>query len=399
MRARKRWIGWTVGLVVVGGVATAAFWPDAEAVEVASVVRSGLRATVSAEARSRTRARFVVAAPVAGRLQRIRLRPGDRVSEGDPIATIAPLPMDAAAIEASRSRVAAALAAERDAEARVRQAREASRLAARALVRYQALESAGAVSRQQCEDLELNALMRAQDLVAAEARFRAAAAEVWAARAALPPHGDSGYAQGVVVRAPASGRVLVVAEESERVVAAGTVLLELGRDADLEIVAEVLSEDAVRVRRGAAVELAAWGGDVILHGTVRSVEPAARTRVSALGVDEQRVNVIIIPSTTPRDLGEGYRLDAHIVVWENPDALTVPASAVFTVGGTSRVFVVAQGRAVERSVRIGQRSDAAIEILEGLAEDEDVVLFPSDRILNGTRVKSTRVEFLPTTEP
>jgi HlyD family secretion protein len=399
MRSRKRWIGWTAALVVVGSVATAAFWSDAEPVDVAPAVRSGLQAMVTAEARTRTRAHFVVTATVTGRLQRIRLRPGDRVVQGEAVASIAPLPMDAAAVEAARSRVAAALAAERDAEARVRQAREASMPAARAVKRYRALESAGAVSRQQCEDLELNALLRAQDLIAMEARARAAAAEVWAARAGLPPHGDSGYAQSIVVRAPAAGRVLAVGEESERVVAAGTMLLELGRDADLEIVADVLSEDAVRIRPGAAVELAGWGGDVVLHGTVRRVEPAANTRVSALGVDEQRVNVIISPNATPPGLGESFRLDARIVVWENPNALTVPTSAVFTVGGTSRVFVVTQGRASERSVRVGQRSHAFVEILDGLQEREDVVIFPSDRIRSGTRVRSTRLSFSPTEQP
>lgn len=387
MRKSRRWLGWAIAVVIIGAVATAAMWPKPETVDVVSAVRGTLRVTVNAEARTRTRARFVVAAPVAGRLNRIQLKPGDVVRLGEVVATISPLPLDAASVEAARSRVTSALASQRDAESHVRQAREASLLATRVVDRYRAVESAGGLSRQDREEAELAALMRAEDLAAAEYRARAAAADVWAARAALPPQSENGYARSTLVHAPTAGRVLAVPEPSERIVVAGTPLLELGRDSDLEIVADVLSEDAVRIQPGTPVELAGWGGDVLLKGTVRRIEPEAETRVSALGVDEQRVNVIIAPTSIPRRVGDGYRLDARITIWEGRDILAVPPSAVFSAGAESHVFVVTDGRARERLVHVGQRSDAAVQILDGLAQGDLVVLFPSDRIRSGTRVR------------
>ena len=387
MRNTRRFAGWTIAIVVIAGVATAAMWPRREDVDVAEAARTTLTVTVGAEARTRARERFVVTAPVAGRLQRSRLRIGDEVRSGEIVAMVSPLPLDAASIEAVRSRVAAALAAQRDAQSRVRQAREALLLAQRDVERYRAVEAVGGVARQQVEQVELAALSRTEDVAAAEARERAAAAELWAARTALPFHGEQGYATSVSVQAPASGRVLSVPEENERVVAAGTPLLELGRDSDMEVVADVLSEDAVRIPVDAPVELAGWGGDVVLYGRVLRIEPAAQTHVSALGVDEQRVHVIIAPNKTPRRLGDGYRLDARITIWEGRDVLAVPPSAVFTADGQSRVFIVEDGRARVRSVRVGRRSDEAVQILEGLAQGDLVVLFPSDRIRSGTRVR------------
>jgi HlyD family secretion protein len=255
------------------------------------------------------------------------------------------------------------------------------------LARQRALEEVGGLSRQQREEAELTALIRSEELAAAKSRVRAASAELGAARAAIPQPPDHGSETGVVVRAPSDGRVLLVLEESERVVTAGTTLLELGRDSDLEIVADVLSEDAVRIPPDAPVDLVGWGGDVLLHGTVRRIEPAARTRVSALGVEEQRVNVIITPTKAPRALGDGFRLDAHITIWEGRDVLVALASAVYTVGDESRVFVVENGRARERTIRVGHRSDAGVEILEGLTAGEVVVLFPSDRVRSGVRLR------------
>ncbi|MGH7680030.1 MAG: efflux RND transporter periplasmic adaptor subunit [Gemmatimonadaceae bacterium] len=391
MRTSRRFIGWSITMVVIGAVATAAMWPEREEVDVAEAALGTLTVTVGAESRTRARERFVVTAPVAGRLQRIRLRTGDAVRAGEVVARVSPLPLDAASVEAVRSRVAAALATQRDAQARLRQAREAMLLAQRDLERVRAVEAAGGVSRQQLEQVGLLAINRTEDVAAAESRERAAAAELWAARAALPFHGEQGYATSVSVLAPASGRVLNVPHESERVVPAGTPLLELGRDADLEVIADVLSEDAVRIPVDASVELAGWGGDVILRGQVRRIEPAAQTRVSALGVDEQRVQVVIAPLETPRRLGDGYRLEARITIWEGRDVLAIPPSALFTANGESRVFVVEDGRARLRTVRVGRRSDSAVQILEGIVEGDLVVLFPSDRIRSGTRVRPSLI--------
>ena len=383
---RKR-IAWTAALVVIAGSLTAAMWPDPEVVDVAVAARGPLTVTVNAEARSRTRYRFIVTAPVTGRLQRLWLHPGDEVKIGVPIAVIAPLPMDAASVEAARGRVIAASAAVLDAETRVRQGRESAAFAARTAERYREIERVGGISRQQLEEATVAARLRADDLRAAEARVRAAAAELSAARAALPSERQAQGAHSVVVHAPSAGRVLSLPEESERVVTAGTPIMEIGRPEDLEVVADVLSEDAVRITPGAAVELGGWGGAETLDGVVASVEPGARTVVSALGVDEQRVNVIIAPLRAAGALGDGYRLDARIVVWQADKVLTVPASAVFSVASSARVFVIEGERARERTVRIGQRSETAAEVLEGVRDGDTVVLFPSDRITSGMRVK------------
>lgn len=383
--AHRRWITWSAAVVVVGAVAAYVLRPERVDVEVAAVRYSPLRATVDAEARTRTRARFEVVAPVPGRLRRMRVRVGDAVSEGEVVAVIAPLPLDDASRQAAEARLASAIAAQRDAQSRVQQAMDAAALAKRNADRYRALEAAGGVSAQQREQAELEAAAHGEQLAAANAFARAASAEVAAVRRAVP---GPGGAADVLVRAPIAGRVLELPEESERIVAAGTPLMALGRVADLEVVAEVLSEDAVRVRPGAAVDLVGWGGDVVLRGTVRRVEPAARTRVSALGVDEQRVNVIVQPVETPAALGDSYRLEARIVTWAGTRVLNVPASAVFAAAGGDQVYVVEDGRARARRVEVGHNCGAHLEIRAGLREDEQVILFPSDKIAEGTRVRT-----------
>jgi HlyD family secretion protein len=190
------------------------------------------------------------------------------------------------------------------------------------------------------------------------------------------------------IRAPAAGRVLRVLERNERVVAAATPLLELGDARTLEIVIDVLSSDAPRVRPGQRVRIERWGGDGALAGVVRTVEPAGFTRVSPLGVEEQRVNVIIDPIDPPPTLGDGYRVEGRIVIWEGARVLTVPPSALVRDASGWSVFVVEQGRARRRTVNVGHWSDAGVEILGGLAEGATVVAFPSDRVTDGVRVRS-----------
>ncbi|HEU4994582.1 MAG TPA: HlyD family efflux transporter periplasmic adaptor subunit [Gemmatimonadaceae bacterium] len=388
-RSKRRALLWTAAVAGIAAIAAAAMRPNPVDVEVGVVARSALRTTVDAEARTRVRERFVVTAPVTGQLERVRVRPGDLVRAGQIVARITPLPLDAASLEAVRARVTSAQAAQLDAEARVRQAEQASALATRNAERYRVLDSAGGASSQQREEAELSAHTRAEDAAAARSRAQAARAELWAARAALPRHAQNGLAAGVEVFAPATGRVLEVSEPSARVTSAGNPLLVIGRQSDLEIVADVLSEDAVRIPPNAAVELLGWGGDTMLRGTVRRIEPSAITHVSALGVEEQRVSVIITPLSAPRALGDGFHLDAHIVTWEGRDVLIVPASAVFTAGTASHVFVVENDRAFERRVLVGHRSDAGAEIISGLSAGDLVVLFPSDRVRTGARLRYT----------
>lgn len=226
---------------------------------------------------------------------------------------------------------------------------------------------------------------RTDDLAAAEARAAAATAEVAAARA--PLIGTDGGPASLAIRAPAAGWVLRVPERSERVIPAGTPLLELGDSRALEVTTDVLSADAVLLRPGDAAEIVEWGRDSTLRARVRLVEPSAFTRVSALGVDEQRVNVRLDMLDTPHELGDGFRVEVRITIWERPDVLSVPASALFQRGRDWTVFVVEDGRARERVVEPGHRTASAVEVRRGLDAGARVILFPSDQIAEATRVR------------
>ena len=189
------------------------------------------------------------------------------------------------------------------------------------------------------------------------------------------------------VRSPVAGHVLRVHEESERIVAAGTPLLEVGDPGDIEVVVDVLSADAVRIRPGAPVAIEDWGGEQPLEARVRLVEPSGFTKVSALGVEEQRVNVVADFVDGPGALGDGYRVEARVVVWEAPDVVRVPGSALFRRGDAWHVFVVERGTARLRRVEVGHRGSFEAELLAGLEPGERVVLHPSDRVQDGVRVR------------
>lgn len=377
-------------VVVVGGLVALSLRPEPIEVDTAAVARGSLRVTVDAEGRTRVRDRFVITAPVSGRLERIALAEGSVVRRGDVVARVAPLPLDAQTVLQARARLDAAVATQREATTRVEQARITAEHAQRNAERFGAVAAAGGLSARDREQVELASSVARDDLTAATARARAAAAEIEAARAALiAVGGNGGSARGVIpVRSPTPGRLLRVPERSERVVVAGTPILELGSPAAMEVVVDVLSTDAVQVCEGATVELDEWGGDAPLAGRVRLIEPSAFTRVSALGVDEQRVNVVIDFVDRPGTLGDGFRVEARIVTWEGADVLTVPASALFREGDRWNVFIVREGRARLQSVIVGHRTPAAVEIVRGLEQGEQVVLFPSDRIRDGVRIRS-----------
>jgi HlyD family secretion protein len=364
--------------------------PEPIEVDVAAVTRGPLRVTVDAEGRTRVRDRYAITAPVSGRLERIALAEGSLVRRGDVVARIAPMPLDAQSVAQARARLDAAIAAQREAATRVEQARLTADHARRTAERLGAVAAAGGLSARDREQTELASTVARDDLVAAQARARAAAAEIRAAQAGLLAVGGAatGSRPGItLVRSPTQGRLLRVPERSERVVAAGAPILELGSPAAMEVVVDVLSTDAVQVCDGAAVELDEWGGDAPLRGRVRVVEPSAFTRVSALGVEEQRVNVVIDFVDAPGTLGDGFRVEARIVTWEGPGVVRVPASALFRDGDQWKVFVVREGRARLQSVDIGHRTAAAVEVVRGLEQGEQVVLFPSDRVSDGVRVR------------
>jgi HlyD family secretion protein len=270
----------------------------------------------------------------------------------------------------------------------VRQARATLDQERRSLTRVVRLVDAGALPERDREEAHLAVRLRDGELDAAVARARAAAADVEQARAASMAVGGS-TRSALVVRAPATGCVLRVPERSERVVAAGTPLVELGDASALELVVDVLSADASRVQPGARVALDSWGDGEALAGRVRAVEPAAFTRVSALGVEEQRVNVLIdLPAAS--SLSDGYRVEARILVWERTNVLMVPVSALFRRGEEWAAFVLQDDRAVLRTVRIGERGATDAEVIAGLAVGDRVIVFPSDQIEPGRRVAPAR---------
>jgi HlyD family secretion protein len=362
-------------------------------VEVGSVDRGPLEVVVSEEGRTRVRQRYVVAAPVTGRLERIALDEGDAVTAGSVVARVSPAPLDPRGEAQAQARLEAALAAQREAAARVGQADAALAQAERELRRARQLAASGTLAAQGLEQAELARTSRSQERDAALEAADASAHEVEAARAALLASGggqDAGAGGSVAVievPAPASGQVLRVLEESARVVAVGTPLLEIGDPTDLELVVDVLSADAVKIRPGGEMRLEAWGGDEALRARVRRVEPSGFTKLSALGVEEQRVNVIGDFVDPPGALGDGYRLEAEIVVWRAEDVLRAPASALFRRGGDWHVFAVDGGRARLRAVEVGHRGTDAVEIRGGLEPGIGLVLHPTDRIEDGVRIE------------
>jgi HlyD family secretion protein len=387
-------IAFLIAALGVAGVAGAiALRPSPVRVEVARVRCGPMRVTIDAEGKTRARDRFVVAAPVSGRLARIDLHRGDAVRRDEVIARIEPLPMaplDPRQLAEARARVATAEQLKHEADAVVEQARADCEQAGRELARAEKLIETGDVSRQDFERARNAALTCQQQIEAARYRFRAAASDVEVAKAALiavERAGQSGASAAVFVRAPVSGRVLRVAEESERVVTAGAPLVELSNPS-LEVVIEVLSVDAVKVRPGNPVLIEGWGGEQALKARVRLVEPSAFTKISALGVEEQRVNVIadFIEPDTP--LGDGYRVESRIAIWETNEALKAPLNALFRSGQKWNAFVVENGVAKRREVETGHRSDFEVVILNGLREGESVIAHPSNLVADGVRVSA-----------
>jgi HlyD family secretion protein len=386
--SKRRWWVW-IALGVVAAVVAAVGVPESAIdVETATVARSTITVSVDQEGRTRLRDRYVVAAPVTGRLDRVAVDEGDRVSTGDLVARIYPTPVDPRAVGVARGQVSAADARRLEAAAQLEQARSPEQQAQRDLDRAMELVEAGALSRAELEQAQLAATSARRQLETRLAALRAAEADVAAAQAALVgvDHDASGGA-AVAVGAPGAGRVLRVFEKSARVVQAGTPLVAIGDATGLELLIDVLTEDAVRIQPGHPVLIEQWGGDAVLHGKVRLVEPEAFTEVSALGVEEQRVNVVVDLIDPPPSLGTGYRVEARIVTWRGEGVLSVPTSALFQEDGRWVVFAVQEGRAVRRTVRIGYRSAEAAEVLEGLDEGQAVIVFPSPLIADGVLVR------------
>ena len=381
--------------------------PDAVMVDWATIERGRLAVTVEDDGTTRIRERYIVSSPLGGRLLRISLREGDPVASGETLlARIEPTDpelLDARTLAEAEARVKAAEAAWKLTEPLVAQAKAALDYAQSELYRITKLNEDGAASNSQLDEAKLRYRTRQEDYRIARYRRDIAHFELEQSKAALvrtrPKPGDSERSDDRVddgdesvyfdIRSPVNGRVLHILQKSATVVSPGTPLMELGDPADLEIIVDVLSTDAVKIRRGNRVAITNWGGEYDLIGEVRRVEPSGFTKISALGIEEQRVNVVI-DLRDPRErwssLGDGFHVDAKITVWEVVDVPTVPLAAVFRNNDRWAVFVIRNGRAVLRHVKLGRRNSEAARVMSGLEAGDIVVLYPGASIDDGTPV-------------
>jgi HlyD family secretion protein len=399
MRASwRRAVTWIlIGVLLAGGFVYA-FWPQAVPVDLGEVARGPLTVTVDEEGETRVKEVYVVSAPLAGRVRRIESEVGDLVIADETVLVsiqeTEPTFLDVRSTTQMEAEVKAAEAAMALAEAEVTRAVAELDFAGAELQRAEALVARKNISQRALERAQLEVKTREAALATAKAALRVKRFELEMARAALiGPDVTLGEARNrgccVRVRSPISGRVLKVYQESEAVVEAGAPLIEIGDPESLEIVVDLLSADAVKVAPGAEVDVEDWGGGATLKGRVRRVEPYGFTKLSALGIEEQRVNVVVDfvdPPTQWQRLGHGYRVDTRIVVWQGADLLKVPLAALFRDGDDWAVFVLSEGRARLRPVKIGRSTNLEAQVLDGLVAGERVVLHPSDRIADDTRI-------------
>ena len=395
MLSRRQWkLG--IPLLLVTALLAYGFWPRPPLVEVARVTTAPLTVTIEEEGKTRVIDRYEITAPVSGVSNRLEWDVGDAVERDEVLLGIRPLTsevLDPRREAEARARVAAARAALHAAEQNASATVADTDFAELELKRISKLADSGNVSKGELDRARTQARSTRAAQRSAEFAVEVARYELEAAQTALQYAGKTTAENGegkVMVRAPVGGRVLAVQHECEGPVKVGEPLLEIGDTRALEVEVEVLSEDAVRVRSGMRVQFERWGGDKALEGRVRIVEPVGYTKISALGVEEQRVHVIadlVSPYEQWQQLGDGYRVEARFIVWEDDEVLQIPASALFRHRGQWAVFVIASGRAVLREIEIGQRNGLRAQIVSGLEYDEKVINYPSDAIHDGVRVR------------
>jgi HlyD family secretion protein len=376
-----------------------AFWPSPAEVEVAPVTQGRFERAVQEDGRTRVRERYVVSTTVAGRLARSVLVQGDSVARGGAVAVVLPMAptlLDARSLAEQAARVGTAQAGVARAQANVAAASAALAQSQQDVLRNGALVRQGFISPAQVETVRLAEQLRSTELEAARQAQTAARFDLEQTRAPLRDYGlsrapsSSGGKGAVVVTSPVEGKVLKVLLQSEGVVQAGAALMEIGDPAALEVVVDILTEEAAQVVPGTPVQLLNWGGAGVLQGKVRYVEPAAFTKVSALGVEEQRVNVVV-DITTPYDtwkgLGDGFKVDVRVLVQIEDNAVMVPVSALFPIGSRSGVFVLDSGRVNLQEVTVKARNGTQAWVPEGLAPHTQVVVYPDIKLEDKAKVK------------
>jgi HlyD family secretion protein len=389
--------GFFIGLI---GFVAYGLKPKPIPVETAEVTRGPLTVSVLEEGKTRIRNRYVVAAPVSGNMRRVALKAGDNVKANETVLTViepglAPL-LDARGQAQAEAVLAGTNAAKMQAEQSLEMARTSAQFAKLSWDRVKSNAIQGSISITDRESIEREALVREREVRAGEFKLQVAEFEVAQAKASLLQlTTPSGTGSLVEVKAPVSGRILKVEQESAMIVSAGTPLLEIGDPADLEIEAEILSRDAVAIRAGAEVQVEQWGGDTPLKARVRRIEPAAFTKVSALGVEEQRVIVLSdldSPPESARVLGDRYRVEVRVAVWHEADVLLVPSGALFREGRDWKTFVLKANKAAKVLVQTGRTDGKSTQVMDGLNQGDLVLMHPPDVVKDGSEVVRRMVE-------
>lgn len=395
MHSRRR-----TGLIIVVAIIILAiaygFLPKPVPVETAKATRGYMRVVIEEEGKTRVRDRYVISAPVSGFALRIDLKVGDIVSKGQAITVLEPLRstvLDPRSRAEAKARVSAAEAALNSAKENVRAAKASAVFAKKNLERIRALFKDGLVSQENLDEAETRTHRTEAALNSSQFSVEVTRHELEAARTALKysaANNQTGYAEKVAIKTPVSGSVLKINHKSEGVVNQGQPLIEIGDPRALEIEVDVLSADAMKIKPGTTVLLERWGGDKPLRGKVRTIEPAGFTKISALGVEEQRV-LVISDIVSPRGewsrLGDGYRVEAGFILWEDNNVLQVPSSSLFHLNDGWAVFVYTNGKARLREVTPGYRNGLRAEIKSGITEGEIVITHPDSSIEDGAKVK------------
>lgn len=383
------WLGLGVLLALIGW----GLWPKPTVVETGVVARMPLTVHVSEEGKTRIRNRYVVAAPAAGHMRRVSLKAGDPVEAGKTVLTViepvvTPL-LDPRARKQAEAVVSMHEANRKRAAESLDAARAALKMAEADRDRMRSVTKDGTISESDRDKMEADASIKAAELRASEFSLQVIDYELVQARAALERPAGAAAGNLVEVKSPVSGKVLNVAQESETVVSPGTPLLEIGDPADIEIEAEILSRDAVTIRPGDEARIEQWGGDPPLRARVRRIEPAAFTKISALGVEEQRVYVLadlIDPPEAAKALGDRYRVEVRVAVWHSDDTLAVPAGALFREGSEWKTYIYQNGSAKLATLQAGRSDGRFTEVLSGLSAGDKVLLHPPDNVQDGSAV-------------
>lgn len=396
-----------VALLLIAGALTITFWPQPVMVDLGQVRRGPMSVTIDEEGRTRVRDAYVVSTPVAGRLLRVQVDPGDRVLRGETVIAHMrpgnPIALDVRTREQARAGVAAAEAALRVARADLNAAMAHRDLTRTDQARTGQLAKQGMTTEAAVDRARQEALIAQAQVDTAEAAIAMRQAELANARAQLigfdehsPSVAVGSDSDDIPIIAPATGRILRIMQRSETTLPAGTAIMEIGDvGGDLEVEVDLLSSDAVQVSVGDRVIIDDWGGAIPLDGEIVRVDPFGITTYSALGVEEQRVTAVVrlnSPATAHEGLGHGFRVEARIVIWEDDDTLMVPVSALFRERGQWTVFRLENGKAMRQAVQLGSNNGVDAQLLDGLAEGDQVVLYPSSSLSDGQQVRQRQVD-------